>query len=99
MEDKNYALKLLKLRETGISVLGGFASLKKRMIFRALILLACGYGIYDRDSHAIFIGLAGYVLGMTVQDASWLQGMKRSWNFEKKVINWSEVERVAGKDS
>ncbi len=97
MNNKLLAKNLLNRREDDASVLGGFRSISKRLIFRLLILLVSA-GLYVFSDNPLFLVLIGFVLGLFVQDFAWFKSVSDSWHFMKSVIDWNLVEAVAKSD-
>ncbi|WP_143165487.1 hypothetical protein [Ferrimonas marina] len=99
MNKSHEARHLLNQREKGVSIASGFASMKRRMMLRLFLVVACAAFFYFSGGKPIFVLLIGIYLGMTIQDYSWLQSASKSWGFMKTVLNWIEVERIANSDS
>lgn len=99
MDSKILALHLLRKRKHQHSILDGFMSMKFRMILRLFFLLFC-YLMYSIGQPHLLVGvMAGFVLGMFIQDFSWLLGGKKSWKGLSEFIDWQKVESKVNSDS
>jgi len=39
--------------------------------------------------------MAFFLVGILLRDVSWFIGMRRSWPFVSKIINWDEVKKIS----
>ena len=94
--DKRRAKYLLEVREQGGHKFLHFVGTNK---MRYVTL-----GIYDivflsyfaaTNSWFFFWVFASLVVGSIVADLSWLRGLKKSWPFMSRALNWEEVKKVS----
>ena len=93
--DKIRARYLLEVRERGGHKFWHFVRTNKLRYFAIIIILgglSAGMALTG-DWYTCFIGVA-YILGVLISDLSWLRGMKMSWPFMSRALNWDEVEKV-----
>src|ERR1019366_1941044 len=43
--------------------------------------------------------LVAFLFGVLLRDVSWFVGIRQSWPFHSKVINWDEVKKIAQYES
>jgi hypothetical protein len=94
--DKRRAKYLLEVREQGGHKFFHFVRTNK---MRYIVIL--GYdGIVCTflaltSQWFFFWVFAAFGIGSLVADLSWLRGMKKSWPFMSKALNWDEVKKIS----
>lgn len=95
MKNSVIAKNLLKLREKG------FASYSKwKALFFVAYLVLCAVFYYVGVYRTLITLFTGYAIGLFVRDILLFTATKKSWPIAERIINWSEVEKIADeKDS
>ena len=96
LTDKTRARLLLEMRERGgYKVLPFIRTNARGYLFIGIWFAAMfAFLIYA----GVWVGvacLACYLLGVLLRDVSWFIGLRRSWPFHSKVINWDEVKKIS----
>ena len=74
--------------------MSGLGTLKRRLILRGLIFIVSIY-FFRNTENILFIGLCGFILGLLIQDISWLGGASKAWPYLESVIDWAQVQNDA----
>ena len=93
-KEKQLALHLLAHKEKGYSIL---YVLKKSKLRYCIFILLLGLFIWGflETLNLTFLFMAGMFTGALLRDFSWLRGIKGSWPFKQKIIDWDKVEKIA----
>lgn len=96
LTDKTRAKLLLETRTRGgYKVLPFIRTNAKGYLFIGiyfsifLVLLAL------TDGWVAFGYVAFFLVGILLRDVSWFIGIRRSWPFLSKVVNWDEVKKIS----
>jgi hypothetical protein len=94
--DKRRAKYLLEVREQGGHRFLHFVRTNK---MRYIIIIGyfgafSGYMAFT-DQWFFFWVIAAFGVGTLVADLTWLRGMKKSWPFMSRALNWDEVKKVS----
>src|SRR5437879_13797921 len=94
--DKRQARYLLEVREQGGHRFFHFVRTNKlRYIF--LAVYSGGFSAYlvFTSQWFLFWVFASLIFGVLLADLSWLRGMKKSWPFMSRALNWDEVKKAS----
>jgi hypothetical protein len=94
--DKRRARYLLEVRDQGGHRFLHFVRTNK-MRYIALVIIDGGLLGYfaAADAWFFFWVFASLSFGSIVADLSWLRGMKKSWPFMSRALNWDEVKKIS----
>jgi hypothetical protein len=97
--DKKRAKYLLEVRKQGGHKFFHFVRTNKVRYLGLVGYLGVFSGyLATIDQWFFFWVFLAFFSGALLADISWLRGMKKSWPFMEKALNWNEVERIAGED-
>ena len=96
MSDKMLAKRMVQVRAQGGYKIGPFL----RFNAKGYVVLVLYFGamlafLAYVQMWTVFSGIACFVCGVFIRDVSWLVGLRRTWEFSRKIIDWDRVKRVA----
>ena len=100
LTDKTRARLLLATREQGgYKFLRFIRTNKKGYLFIGIYFLVFLAFLAFTSAWVAFGYVAFFLAGILLRDVSWFVGIRRSWPFHSKVIDWDKVKKVAEDES
>jgi hypothetical protein len=94
--DKTRARMLLETRERGgYKALPFIRTNAKGYLFIVIYVSVFLAFLAFTDAWVAFGYVAFFVAGILLRDVSWFIGIRRSWPFLSKIVNWDEVKKIS----
>ena len=93
--DKIMAKRLLVARNHGFTILPFIRLNAKRYISYSVPFAGLLTWFAFRGSWVAFGAVVSFLLGLFYLYLQWLLGMRKSWPFLSRVMNWDEVKKIS----
>lgn len=97
VNDELQCQELLHFRDNGISFAAFISKNRRRYLFRGSLLVVAAFLAFSGADAGKIGGIfvAGMILGMVIQDFSWIGGVRNARSLTVRVTNWELVEQIA----